>query len=83
MRMDMSATGTSPVTWPCGENSTTWKESWGLTARKFPTASLPWNLRTEISAQLHYVHEWGGELVVALPHLEVVDSVRVMERSAS
>jgi hypothetical protein len=44
---------------------------------------MPWNLRTEISAQLHYVREWGGELLVALPRLEVVDSVRVMERSAS
>jgi hypothetical protein len=44
---------------------------------------MPWNLRKEISAQLHYVREWGGELVVALPHLEVVDSGRVMERNAS
>ncbi|WP_053207295.1 class I SAM-dependent methyltransferase [Jiangella muralis] len=33
---------------------------------------LPWNLRTEIAAQLEYVREWGGQLVVALPSLEIV-----------
>jgi hypothetical protein len=32
---------------------------------------LPWNLRTEISEQLSYVREWGGQLVVPLPRLEV------------
>lgn len=32
---------------------------------------LPWNLRAEISAQLAYVREWGGRLVVPLPTLEV------------
>jgi hypothetical protein len=32
---------------------------------------LPWNLRDEISAQLTYVREWGGNLVVPLPRLEV------------
>ncbi|MEX0429538.1 class I SAM-dependent methyltransferase [Nocardioides sp. DS6] len=34
---------------------------------------LPWNLRQEISAQLSYVHDWGGRLVVALPHLEILE----------
>jgi hypothetical protein len=33
---------------------------------------LPWNLRTELSAQLDYVHEWGGRLVFPIPQLEVV-----------
>jgi len=33
---------------------------------------LPWNLRTEIAAQLRYVREWGGRLVFPIPHLEVV-----------
>jgi SAM-dependent methyltransferase len=33
---------------------------------------LPWNLRTEISAQLAYVREWGGRLVFPIPELEVV-----------
>ena len=32
---------------------------------------MPWNLRDEISAQLHPVRSWGGRLVVALPRLEV------------
>ncbi len=33
---------------------------------------LPWNLREEISAQLSYVHSWGGRLVFPIPVLEVV-----------
>jgi SAM-dependent methyltransferase len=33
---------------------------------------LPWNLRAEIAAQLAYVHDWGGRLVVPLPRLEVL-----------
>lgn len=32
---------------------------------------MPWNLRAEITDQLAYAREWGAELVVALPHLEV------------
>ena len=32
---------------------------------------LPWNLKDEISEQLHYVREWGGRLVMPLPALEV------------
>lgn len=30
---------------------------------------LPWNLETEISAQLSYVGEWGGRVVYPLPEL--------------
>jgi SAM-dependent methyltransferase len=33
---------------------------------------LPWNLRTELSAQLDYVRDWGGRLVFPIPSLEVV-----------
>ena len=33
---------------------------------------LPWNLRTEIGAQLAEVRDWGGRLVVAIPRLEVL-----------
>jgi C-methyltransferase C-terminal domain/Putative zinc binding domain/Methyltransferase domain len=34
---------------------------------------MPWNLREEIRAQLApVVQDWGGHLVVALPHLEVL-----------
>jgi SAM-dependent methyltransferase len=32
---------------------------------------MPWNLRREISAQLADTADWGAQLVVALPHLEV------------
>ena len=32
---------------------------------------LPWNLRDEIAAQLSYIREWGGQLVVPLPSLDV------------
>lgn len=32
---------------------------------------LPWNIKEEIAAQLAYVREWGGRLVVPLPELEV------------
>jgi hypothetical protein len=34
---------------------------------------LPWNLRTELTAQLSYVGDWGGKLVFPIPHLEVVE----------
>lgn len=32
---------------------------------------MPWNLREEIAQQLSFISAWGGQLVVALPHLEV------------
>ena len=32
---------------------------------------LPWNLKDEIAAQLSYVRDWRGRLVVPLPKLEV------------
>lgn len=31
---------------------------------------LPWNLREEITAQLAYIREWGGQFVFAVPTLE-------------
>ncbi len=34
---------------------------------------MPWNLRSEIIAQLRGIGEWGGRFVVAIPHLEVID----------
>jgi hypothetical protein len=33
---------------------------------------LPWNLRTEVAAQLDYVRAWGGQLVVAVPRMETL-----------
>ena len=32
---------------------------------------LPWNLIDEISAQLSYIAEWGGKLIVPVPTAEV------------
>lgn len=32
---------------------------------------MPWNLREEITKQLHYIRDWGGQFVVSLPALEV------------
>jgi 2-polyprenyl-3-methyl-5-hydroxy-6-metoxy-1,4-benzoquinol methylase len=33
---------------------------------------LPWNLKTEVMAQLAYVREWGGRFVCAVPALEIL-----------
>lgn len=33
---------------------------------------LPWNLKTEVAAQLSYIREWGGRLVVAVPQIEIL-----------
>jgi predicted TPR repeat methyltransferase len=32
---------------------------------------LPWNLSTELTKQLSYIREWGGEFVTAIPHLKI------------
>jgi SAM-dependent methyltransferase len=34
---------------------------------------LPWNLRTEIAAQLAHTREWGAQLVVPIPRVEVIE----------
>lgn len=34
---------------------------------------LPWNLRDEITAQLAHIQSWGGRLVFAIPHLEIIE----------
>jgi C-methyltransferase C-terminal domain len=34
---------------------------------------LPWNLRDEISRQLHYIRSWGARLVIPIPSLEIVE----------
>jgi C-methyltransferase C-terminal domain/Putative zinc binding domain/Methyltransferase domain len=34
---------------------------------------LPWNLKDEIAAQLSYVREWGGNLVVPIPGVQTVE----------
>ncbi|SIQ43172.1 class I SAM-dependent methyltransferase [Aquipseudomonas alcaligenes] len=32
---------------------------------------LPWNLRDEVAQQLAYIDEWGGRLVIAIPHMQI------------
>lgn len=34
---------------------------------------LPWNLLDEISRQLHYIGDWGGRLLRAVPTIAIVD----------
>jgi hypothetical protein len=33
---------------------------------------LPWNLKDEITAQLSYIKEWGGQFVIPIPKLQLV-----------
>jgi SAM-dependent methyltransferase len=33
---------------------------------------LPWNLQAEIVAQLGYIREWGGQLIIPIPHATTV-----------
>jgi SAM-dependent methyltransferase len=40
-------------------------------ARPDDVVLLPWNLRTELVAQLEYVRAWGGRFVTAVPRLEI------------
>jgi 2-polyprenyl-3-methyl-5-hydroxy-6-metoxy-1,4-benzoquinol methylase len=35
---------------------------------------LPWNLRDEITRQLAYIRDWGGQFVIPIPHLQVVQA---------
>lgn len=32
---------------------------------------LPWNLKNEITAQMSYIRDWGGQFVVPIPEVEV------------
>jgi SAM-dependent methyltransferase len=32
---------------------------------------FPWNLKDEISKQLHYIKDWGGQFVTAIPELKI------------
>ena len=32
---------------------------------------LPWNFKDEIMDQIAYIHEWGGQFVVAVPELKI------------
>jgi hypothetical protein len=32
---------------------------------------FPWNIKEEITKQLHYIRDWGGKFVVSIPSLEI------------
>jgi hypothetical protein len=34
---------------------------------------LPWNLKTEITKQLSFIKEWGGQVIVPIPEPQVID----------
>jgi len=34
---------------------------------------LPWNLKKEISAQMAYIKEWGGQFVIPIPEVQILD----------
>ena len=40
--------------------------------------ALPWNLETELTAQLEYLGDWGGQLVFPLPTLHSADRPAVI-----
>jgi hypothetical protein len=42
--------------------------------------ALPWNLETELTEQLAYITEWGGQLVVPLPTLHVAEISNPVEQ---
>lgn len=33
---------------------------------------LPWNLKSEITAQLDYIKDWGGKFVIPIPEIEII-----------
>ena len=33
---------------------------------------LPWNIKTEIMKQLHYIGEWGGKFIIPIPDIKVI-----------
>jgi hypothetical protein len=41
---------------------------------------LPWNLIDEISSQLAYVSDWGGQLIVPIPRAAILEPGRSSER---
>jgi 2-polyprenyl-3-methyl-5-hydroxy-6-metoxy-1,4-benzoquinol methylase len=33
---------------------------------------LPWNIKTEVMAQLDYIRSWGGKFIIPIPKVEIV-----------
>lgn len=47
-------------------------EEYLKTAKPDYVIILPWNLKEEITAQLSYIKEWGGQFVIPIPKLQVI-----------
>jgi hypothetical protein len=47
-------------------------EAWLKEQRPDFVLILPWNLKEEISRQLAYIKEWGGQFVIPIPHLQLI-----------
>jgi hypothetical protein len=43
-----------------------------LAARPDYVLILPWNIKTEIIAQLAGIREWGGKFVTAIPSVTII-----------
>ncbi len=35
---------------------------------------LPWNLKEEIINQMSYIYDWGGQFIVPIPEVEIIDA---------
>ncbi|PYS56072.1 MAG: SAM-dependent methyltransferase [Acidobacteria bacterium] len=35
---------------------------------------LPWNIKNEVIRQLSYAHQWGGQFVIPVPSLQIIES---------
>ncbi|MDJ1481637.1 class I SAM-dependent methyltransferase [Cytophagaceae bacterium YF14B1] len=44
---------------------------------------LPWNLRDEISKQLSYIGDWGGQFVTCIPDLKVISPKKAVQDNVS
>ena len=56
----------------------------GLTKETRPdyVMILPWNLKDEITQQMTYIGEWGGQFVVPIPEVRLY-SVPVVTKAAA
>lgn len=47
-------------------------ESWIRSFRPDYVVIFPWNLKEEITVQLAYIKDWGGQFVLAIPSMKVI-----------
>jgi hypothetical protein len=44
----------------------------GLGQLAYYVLILPWNIKDEVMQQLAFIREWGGQFVIPIPSLKVV-----------